>query len=167
MAFTSVFAGFNKFTALVIAVCVVDSITIAFDGSLMGSLNVMPSYTSYFHLNTALTAVNTCATFIGAILIGPWSGMLIDKKGRKVGIYTASVINILGAVISGSAQNTAMFIAGRIIIGIGCGFAQTSAATYVSETTAPSVRSLALGLYYSCWAVGALLASGVSYGVRI
>ncbi|KAF5011443.1 hypothetical protein FDECE_2432 [Fusarium decemcellulare] len=158
--------GFRRHltTALVVSVCVVDSVTIAYDGSLMGSLNVMKSYQNYFQLTTATTAVNTCATFLGAILIGPFTGMLIDWKGRKIGLYAACIVNILGAAIAGAATNIAMFIAGRLIIGIGVGLGQTAAGTYVAETTAPSIRPMALGLYFSCWAVGALLAAGVSYG---
>ncbi|KAI8170560.1 hypothetical protein K4K49_004245 [Colletotrichum sp. SAR 10_70] len=151
-------------TALVVSVCVVDSVTIAYDGSLMGSLNVMASYQKYFELTTATTAVNTCATFLGAILIGPFTGMLIDWKGRKMGLYASGIVNIIGAIIAGAAVDIAMFIAGRLIIGIGVGLGQTAAGTYVAETTAPSIRSLALGLYFSCWAVGALLAAGISYG---
>ncbi|KAJ0383286.1 hypothetical protein COL922a_010797 [Colletotrichum nupharicola] len=151
-------------TALVVSVCVVDSVTIAYDGSLMGSLNVMASYQKYFELTTATTAVNTCATFLPAILIGPFTGMLIDWKGRKMGLYASGIVNIIGAIIAGAAVNIAMFIAGRLIIGIGVGLGQAAAGTYVAETTAPSIRSLALGLYFSCWAVGALLAAGISYG---
>ncbi|KAF7554853.1 hypothetical protein G7Z17_g2583 [Cylindrodendrum hubeiense] len=151
-------------TALVVSVCVVDSVTIAYDGSLMGSLNVMQSYQDYFELTTATIAVNTCATFLGAILVGPFTGMLIDWKGRKLGLYASGIVNIIGAIIAGAATNIAMFIAGRLIIGIGVGLGQTAAGTYVAETTAPAIRPFALGLYFSCWAVGALLAAGMSYG---
>lgn len=157
----------NLTTALVISVCVVDSVTIAYDGSLMGSLNVMQTYKDYFQLTTATTAVNTCATFLGAILVGPVTGLLVDWKGRKIGLYASAIINIIGAILAGAAINPAMFIAGRLIIGVGVGLGQTAAGTYVAETTAPAVRSFALGLYFSCWAVGALLAAGVSYGVSI
>ncbi|CAG9950555.1 unnamed protein product [Clonostachys rosea f. rosea IK726] len=143
----------NWTTALVVSVCVVDSVTIAYDGSLMGSLNVMETYHNYFQLTTTTTAINTCATFLGAILVGP-----------KSGLWAAVAINILGAVLAGSAINVAMFIAARIVIGVGVGLGQTAASTYVAETTAPRIRSFALGLYFSCWAVGALLAAGVSYG---
>uniref|UniRef100_A0A0B7KFE0 Major facilitator superfamily (MFS) profile domain-containing protein n=1 Tax=Bionectria ochroleuca TaxID=29856 RepID=A0A0B7KFE0_BIOOC len=124
----------NWTTALVVSVCVVDSVTIAYDGSLMGSLNVMETYHNYFQLTTTTTAINTCATFLGAILVGPFTGILIDRN------------------------------AARIVIGVGVGLGQTAASTYVAETTAPRIRSFALGLYFSCWAVGALLAAGVSYG---
>ncbi|KAF4917985.1 Lactose permease [Colletotrichum viniferum] len=115
--------------ALVVSVCVVDSVTIAYDGSLMGSLNVMASYQKYFELTTATTAVNTCATFLGAILIGPFTGMLIDWKGRKMSLYASGIVNIVGAIIAGAAVNIAMFIAGRLVIGIGVGLGQTAAGT--------------------------------------
>lgn len=154
-------------TALVISVCIVDSVTIAYDGSVMGSVNVMESYSKYFDLNTATIAVNSTAVYLGAILIAPFAGKIVDWRGRKEAIVVSCILNIIGAAISGAAQNIAMFIAGRMVIGLGMGLAQTAASSYVSETTAPRVRSLALGLYFTCWALGSFLATGVCYGVRI
>ncbi|KAK7413250.1 hypothetical protein QQX98_007838 [Neonectria punicea] len=153
-------------TAMVVAVCIVDSVTIAYDGSIMGSVNVMTSYGAYFNLTTSTKAVNSTATYLGAILVSPIAGYLIDWRGRKQGILASALINILGAAISGSAQNIAMFIAGRMVIGIGVGLAQTSASSYVSETTAPRVRPFALGMYFTCWALGSFLAAGICYGTR-
>lgn len=155
----------SRVTAMVVAVCVVDSITIAYDGSLMGSVNVMPSYVSYFDLTTTTKAVNSAATYISSILIAPFAAVYIDKRGRKEGILASALLNILGAAISGAAQNIAMFIAGRMVIGLGVGLAQTAAGSYVSETTAPRVRSFALGMYFTCWALGSFLAAGFCYGV--
>lgn len=152
-------------TALVISVCVVDSITIAYDGSLMGSLNVMPAYSSYFHLTTALKSLNTAITFVGAIPIALCAGPIINAKGRKYGIYSSAIIQIFGAVLQGAAQHISMFIIGRFFIGVGSGLAQASASTYVAETVPSRVRAFALGLYFTCWAVGSLMAAGVCYGV--
>ncbi|KAJ3521558.1 hypothetical protein NM208_g13237 [Fusarium decemcellulare] len=151
-------------TSLVLSACVVDSVTIAYDGSVMGSVNVMPSYVNFFNITTTTKAVNSTATHIGAILMAPFAGLIVDKRGRREGILVSAILNVLGAVISGAAQNIAMFIAGRMIIGIGVGLAQTAAGSYVSETTAPKVRAFALGMYYSCWALGSFLAAGLSYG---
>ncbi|VUC21020.1 unnamed protein product [Clonostachys rosea] len=151
-------------TALVLSACVVDSVTIAYDGSVMGSVNVMPSYIKFFNITTTTKAVNSTATHIGAILMAPFAGLIVDSRGRRQGILISAILNVLGAVISGAAQNIAMFIAGRMIIGIGVGLAQTAAGSYVSETTAPRVRAFTLGMYYSCWAIGSFLAAGISYG---
>jgi len=46
------------------------------------------------------------------------------------------------------------------------GIAAVSAPTYVAETCPPKQRPLALGLYYACWGVGTMIASGVCYSVR-
>ncbi|CAK7233153.1 hypothetical protein SBRCBS47491_008512 [Sporothrix bragantina] len=153
-------------TALVVSVCIVDSVTIAYDGSVMGSVNIMESYGAYFSLNTATIAVNTTAVYLGSIMIAPFAGWIVDWRGRKEAIAVSCAFNIIGAAISGGAQNIAMFIAGRMIIGLGMGLAQTSASSYVSETTAPKVRSLALGMYFTCWALGSFLATGVCYGTQ-
>jgi MFS family permease len=159
----SVKIGFTA--ALVISACVVDSVTIAYDGSVMGSVNVMPSYNNYFEITTATKAVNSTATSLGAILIALFAGFIVDKFGRRYSVLASALFNILGAVITASAQNLAMFIAGRMVVGLGMGLAQTAAGIYVAETTPPKIRAFALGLYYTCWAVGGILATGISFGV--
>lgn len=152
-------------TGMIIVACVVDSVTISYDGSVMGSVNVMPSYNKYFDINTTLKAVNSTATHLGAILIAFFSGFIIDSRGRLPSLFYSAILNIIGAAITGGAQNLTMFIAGRMIVGLGMGLAATAAGTYVSETTAPQIRAFALGLYYTCWALGGILATGISYGV--
>ncbi|KAM0806626.1 hypothetical protein AB5N19_06963 [Seiridium cardinale] len=151
-------------TALVISVCVVDSVTIAYDGSVMGSVNVMPSYLAYFEIDTATKAVNSTATSLGAIMIALFAGFIADKRGRLETLLLSAILNIVGAAITAGAQNLAMFIAGRMVLGLGMGLAQSVAGVYVAETTKPSVRALALGLYYSCWGLGGIMATGISYG---
>ena len=166
-AAASIFAPMRMslLSALVVSVCVVDSVTIAYDGSLMGSLNVMPSYTKFFDVTPRTQGIMSGATFAGALVIAPIASKFIDWKGRKLGIALAASMNILGAALGAASQNTAMFIAGRVVIGMGVGIAQTSAGAFVSETTPPEVRAFALGLFFTCWAIGSFLATGVSRGV--
>lgn len=152
-------------TLLVISVCVVDSVTMAYDGSVMGSINVMSSYLQYFDITTTTKAVNSTATHLGGILIAPFTSFIVDKRGRKESILISALFNIIGAAITGAAQNITMFIAGRIVIGLGVGLAQVAASSYVSETTAPRVRAFALGMYFSCWVLGGFLAAIISFGV--
>jgi hypothetical protein len=49
---------------------------------------------------------------------------------------------------------------------MGMGLAQTAAPTLVAETLDKQHRAFALGLYYACWGVGTLIASGVCYGTQ-
>lgn len=131
----------------------------------MGSLNVMPTYSSYFTLTTTTKSLNTAISYVGGAAMSPFAGFLADWRGRRECVYWSALLALIGGVIQGSAQSIGMFIAGRCVVGAGMGLAQTAAPTLVAETTPVKYRGFALGLYYACWGVGTLLAAGVCYGV--
>ena len=131
----------------------------------MGSLNVMPSYSDYFTLTTATKSLNTAISYMGGATCALFAGLAVDWRGRKECIFYSAVITMIGGIIQGAAQNIGMFIAGRFIVGLGLGLAQVATPTLVAETAPVEYRGFALGLYYACWGVGTLVASGVCYGV--
>lgn len=139
---------------------------VGYDSSLMGSFNVMPSYQSYFTLTTATKSFNTAVSYVGGAAISFISGPWTDWRGRREAIFWSALITLVGGIIQGSAQNIGMFLAGRLIIGFGMGLAQTSTPILLAETVPVRWRGLAMGLYYACWGVGTLLASGVCYGTQ-
>ncbi|KIX07598.1 uncharacterized protein Z518_02251 [Rhinocladiella mackenziei CBS 650.93] len=156
-------------TALLVAligISVVDSVLLGYDSSLMGSLNVMPTYTSYFTLTTATKSLNTAISYVGGSCSALVAGFVVDWIGRWKSIFLSAILTLIGAIIQAAAQNIGMFIAGRFIVGFGMGFAQTACPTFVAETTPPKFRAVTLGLYYACWGVGTLLASGVCYSTQ-
>jgi MFS family permease len=133
----------------------------------MGSLNVMPEYYNYFHLSTTTKSLNTAISYTGGAVAAFPAGFLVDWRGRRESIFWSCVITLIGAILQTSAVNIAMFIVGRFIIGMGMGVAATATPVYVSETAPPKYRAFALGLYYACWGVGTLIASGVCYRVSL
>lgn len=132
----------------------------------MGSLNVMPTYNSYFTLTTATKSLNTAISYVGGATFSLVAGPLVDLRGRREVIYYSAIITLVGGVIQGAAQNIGMFIAGRFIVGAGMAVGQTAAPTLVAETVPVAVRGFALGVYYAFWGVGTLVASGVCYGTQ-
>lgn len=138
---------------------------VAYDSSLMGSFNVMDSYIDYFTLTTSTKSLNTAISYMGGALVSLIAGTLSDWRGRKECIFWSALITLVGGVIQGAAQNIGMFIAGRFIVGMGLGLGQVSTPTLVAEMAPVQWRGFALGLYYACWGVGSLFASGVCYGV--
>ncbi|OAL44064.1 general substrate transporter [Pyrenochaeta sp. DS3sAY3a] len=138
----------------------VDSVLVGYDSSLMGSFNVMPSYKNYFALTTATKSLNTAISYVGGAAISFVSGPWTDWRGRKEAIFWSAVITMVGGVIQGAAQNVGMFLAGRLIVGFGMGLAQTSTPTLLAETVPVKWRGFTMGLYYACWSVGTLIASG-------
>lgn len=132
----------------------------------MGSLNVMPTYSNYFSLTTATKSLNTAISYTGGAIAAFPAGFLVDWRGRRESIFWSCVITLIGAILQTSAVHIAMFIVGRFIIGMGMGVAATATPTFVAETAPQKYRAFALGMYYSCWGVGTLIASGVCYRVR-
>lgn len=150
---------------LIIATSATDSTLLGYDSSLMGSLNVMPTYSNYFALTTASKSLNTGISYVGGCCSAPLAGFVTDWRGRRETIIWSCGITFVGALLQAFAQNIAMFIVGRFIVGFGLGFAAVATPTYVAETIPPRLRAFALGLYYSCWGVGTLIASGICYRV--
>ncbi|KAJ5570171.1 uncharacterized protein N7459_009601 [Penicillium hispanicum] len=141
-------------------------VLVGYDSSLMGSLNVMPSYSNYFTLTTTTKSLNTAISYVGGAAMAPLAGFLADWRGRRECVFWSALLTLIGGVIQGAAQNIAMFIAGRCIVGAGMGLAQTAAPTLVAETTPVKYRGFALGMYYACWGVGTLIAAGICFGTQ-
>lgn len=127
----------------------------------------MPTYLSYFALTTATKSLNTGISYVGGCCSSLLAGYVTDWRGRRETIIWSCAITFVGAILQAFAQNVGMFIAGRFIVGFGLGFAAVATPTYVAETIPPKHRAFALGLYYSCWGVGTLIASGICYRVSL
>lgn len=138
--------GQKMLIACLILVSVIDSVMVGFNSSLMGSLNVMPTYSEYFELTTATKSLNTAISYTGGAFGALFAGFLADWRGRREAIFWAASVALVGGIIQGMAQSIAMFIAGRFIVGTGMAIAQTSAPILVAETTPVKYRGFALGL---------------------
>lgn len=64
--------------------------------------------------------------YIGRILGLAVSGYCTDKFGRRPTIFIGSAITIVGIILQGAAQNIAMFVVGRAILG-----------TFLNDRSAP------------------------------
>ncbi|EPS44242.1 hypothetical protein H072_1757 [Dactylellina haptotyla CBS 200.50] len=151
-------------TTLLVAVAVVNSATLGYDASVMNGLSILPSYTEYFHLNDATTGLNNAAVWMGSILGLAVVQPIPDKFGRKNGILVATIITVIGIVLQAAAQNIAMFVIARMIIGFGTILSNVSAPPLLAELLPPKSRSYVLGIFFSCFYVGGLLSAIINYG---
>ena len=89
----------------------------------MGGILAMPQFLGYFDSPSGftqglMTAALIAGEFAGSLLVN----MLVsDRFGRRYTIVFSVVVYLLGQVILVAAQNRAMFIAGRVINGLGAG----------------------------------------------
>lgn len=130
----------------------------------MNGLLILPSYSEYFDLTTATEGLNNAAMWMGGILGAFLMQPVPDYFGRRRAIYIASVISVIGIILQAAAQNVAMFVTARIIVGIGSAISNGAAPTLLGELLPPRNRARVLGLFFSCFYVGSLASAIVNYG---
>lgn len=100
---------------------------------MLNGLNILDTYTNYFKLTPATTGLNTASVFIGGFFGPIFSGIIADKLGRRPAIFWGSLITFIGIVIQTAAQNIAMFVVARIILGFGSAVSGISAGVSLSR----------------------------------
>lgn len=92
------------------------------NASMSGILS-MPQFLSYFNTPTAykqgaMTAALLAGEFGGSLLFGFF---LSDRFGRRLTILVCVLVYLIGQAIVVASQDQAMFIAGRVVNGLGAG----------------------------------------------
>lgn len=113
---------------------------------MLNGLNILPSYTDYFKLNSATTGLNTASVFIGGFLGPLVSGVIADRLGRRPAIFWGSFVTIIGIIIQTAAQNIAMFVVARIILGFGSAITGIAGGIFLSEVFSSRWRAWGVGL---------------------
>ena len=90
-----------------------------------------------FSLNSTTEEIAVSAVLVGAILGAAICGKLSDAIGRKLTILSMAVIFTVGAILTAFSPSIWVFVAFRIIVGIGIGMASVVTPIYISEM-APS-----------------------------
>lgn len=93
-------------------------------------------------------------TVVGS-LIGGWPA---DRFGRKATLLWIGVLYLVGAAGSGLAPNVWVFIAARVIGGLGIGISTVVAPMYISEIAPPQHRGRLAGMFQFNIVFGILIA---------
>jgi sugar porter (SP) family MFS transporter len=93
-------------------------------------------------------------TVVGA-LVGGWPA---DRFGRKATLLWIGILYLVGAVGSGLATNVSLFIAARVIGGLGIGISTVVAPMYISEIAPPKYRGRLAGMFQFNIVFGILIA---------
>lgn len=113
---------------------------------MLNGLNILPSYLNYFELTTATTGLNTASVFIGGFFGPIFAGVLSDRLGRRPTIFWASLLSLVGILLQTAAQNVAMFVIARVVLGFGSAISGVAAGVYLAETFPSRWRAWGVGL---------------------
>jgi MFS family permease len=115
---------------------------------------MLPSYTDYFHLNPVTTGLMTSSVWVGGIIGSFGFGWVTDKIGRRPAMFWAAFSMVIAVVLQTAAQNIAMFVLARILIGFGITAAGMAGPTYLAETMPSKWRGWGLGIFNDFFYVG-------------
>jgi MFS family permease len=126
-----------------------------------------------FGLSPAQVSLPIVTALVASAIGGIAFGRIADRVGR-VRAMTISILLYSGATAGmATAQNLWQLIAWRVLVGFGMGGEWSAGSVLVAETWPAKHRAKAMGLMQSGWAIGALIAAGLSalvleqYGWRV
>ena len=94
---------------------------------------------------------------------GALFGLLADRVGRTRALMVSILVYSLSSGACGLSNTFWQLAAFRIILGLGMGGEWTTGAALIAETWPAEHRGKALGLMQSTWAIGEMIAAGVTF----
>ncbi|KAI0206795.1 general substrate transporter [Astrocystis sublimbata] len=142
--------------------------TSGFDSQIINAVQLVPAWTEYFgDPKGGYKGILASALPLGAVIGLPLIPYVNDNLGRRWCVMTGSVIMIIGSLIQGFAQNAPMYIVARLIIGFGLPYAIVAGSSLIGELAYPKERAVLTSLFNAAYFVGAIVASGVTYGTQL
>ena len=128
----------SNFTAKVAAIVALGGLLMGFDASVISGVNEFVEID--FNLTKAELGFSVGSlTFVAAVAM-LFSGAVSDRFGRKVVLKACAIIFTVSAVGSSLAPNFTLFLAFRMLGGIGVGASLILAPMYIAEIAPPAIR---------------------------
>ncbi|KAL4930266.1 sugar porter family MFS transporter [Aspergillus undulatus] len=153
---------------LMMVILFLASTSLGYDASLLNGLQTMDTWAAYFNNPTgsrlglfgALPGIGTFAVF----LVAPY---VSDGLGRRMGAAVGSSVIIVGALVQTFPPRSSpdgMYLAGRIVVGIGSGICNGACPLLITEVAHPDHRGKITTIYNTLWYLGAIVAAWSAFG---
>ncbi|PKI72993.1 hypothetical protein CRG98_006596 [Punica granatum] len=118
----------------------------------------------YCKYDNHLLTLFTSSLYLAALVASFFASEITRVFGRKVSMFLGGLSFLIGAILNGIAMNIIVLIVGRILLGVGVGFANQSVPVYLSEMAPAKFRgALNIGFQVAI-TIGILVANFVNYG---
>lgn len=111
-----------------------------------------------FSLSPLVVEVVTSWVTLGALFGALAGGGLADRIGRKRAVLIAGAMFTLGSLVQALTPDTAVLVAGRLIVGAGVGVAAVAAPLYAAELAPTTLRGRFVSVYQLAITIGIFLA---------
>ncbi|CAL0311343.1 unnamed protein product [Lupinus luteus] len=177
-----------KITPMVIISCIMAAtggLMFGYDVGVSGGVTAMPPFLKKFfpavYRKTVLEkGVNsnyckydneglqlfTSSLYLAGLTATFFASYTTRNLGRRLTMLIAGVFFILGVIFNAAAQNLAMLIVGRLLLGCGVGFANQAVPVFLSEIAPSRIRGALNILFQLNITIGILFANLVNYGTN-
>ncbi|XP_049391104.1 sugar carrier protein C-like [Solanum stenotomum] len=121
------------------------------------------STNQYCKFDSQLLTLFTSSLYVAALIASFVASFVSKKHGRKVTMFLGGLFFLFGAVLNAAAVHISMLILGRILLGVGVGFANQSVPIYLSEIAPYKYRGTFNVLFQLAITVGILIANIVNF----
>lgn len=121
---------------------------------------------NYCKFDSQLLTSFTSSMYVAGLLASFSASSITRKFGRKPSILLGGAAFLAGAALGGSAFNVYMLILGRVLLGVGVGFANQAVPLYLSEMAPPKYRGAINNGFQFSIGIGALSANLINYGTE-
>jgi sugar porter (SP) family MFS transporter len=174
----------GKMTAFVFFTCLVASsggLIFGYDIGISGGVTSMDSFLSeffpsvyaqakaskdtnqYCKFDSQLLTLFTSSLYLAALATSFVAAWVTRVFGRKWSMFCGGVTFLAGSALNGAATDVMMLILGRILLGIGVGFANQSVPLYLSEMAPANLRGMLNIGFQLMTTIGILSANLINY----
>ncbi|KAK0381326.1 hypothetical protein CLIM01_01295 [Colletotrichum limetticola] len=158
---------YNWYISLMAAMCMV---LYGYDASVFNSLQGSKNWLAWVDVDlkkdTQLIGLVNTAYTIGAIVAGFFiGGPTADYLGRRWGMAIGCFVTIIATLMQTFTPHhkLGVFIAGRVVIGIGQGMALTAGPVYIGEVAPSEIRGHIMACWQMFYSVGSFIAYWINY----
>ncbi|KAL3812642.1 hypothetical protein ACJIZ3_013910 [Penstemon smallii] len=174
-----------KITPIVILSCIMAAtggLMFGYDVGVSGGVTAMPDFLKKFfpvvYRRTQDPNINsnycrydnqglqmfTSSLYLAGLTATFFASYTTRRFGRRVSMLIAGVFFVTGVILNAAAQDLAMLIIGRILLGCGVGFANQAVPLFLSEIAPTRIRGGLNILFQLNITIGILFANLVNYG---
>ncbi|XP_051209066.1 sugar transport protein MST5 [Lolium perenne] len=117
----------------------------------------------YCKFNSQLLTLFTSSLYLAALATSFVAASVTRIFGRKWSMFCGGITFLAGSALNGAATNLMMLILGRLLLGVGVGFANQSVPLYLSEMAPANLRGMLNIGFQLMTTIGILSANLINY----
>jgi MFS family permease len=133
-------------------------------GSMMNALQSLHQWEDYFTPASSILGLLNAVNPLGGVFGFLIASDLSDRFGRRFPIFAGIAIIYFAIALQATSHHIGQFIGARFVIGVGNALITQSAPLLITELAYPTHRGTVAALFWTCYYVGSLLSSWITYG---